>query len=123
MKTTIEIRALNDNEIIAALKMPKFDILNPVYCSICNHSGSFARRVFIASGVPKSRFNDDLIQDTISSAMEAQFGISHAFFKSPGSGNKLYIDSAICPECQSTRIVFDIKLPEDFRRKFAEYSD
>ena len=119
MKTTIEIRALNDEEIVAALKMPKFDILNPVSCMIRGHSGSFARRVFIAAGVPKNKFNDDFIQDSISEAMAAQFGISHVFFKSPGSGDTLYLDSAICPECQSTKVVFDIKLPKNFHSKFS----
>ena len=43
-----------------------------------------------------------------------------SFFKSPGSGNKLYVDSAICPECQSTEIVFDIELTSDFFREVSK---
>jgi len=120
MKKEIEIRVLNDDEVVAALKMPKFGSLKPVRCSKCNHSGSFARRIFAASGVPKSKFSDDATQEAINAYITAHFGIAHVFFKSPGSGNKLYIDSAICPECQSTMIVFDIELTSDFFQEFAK---
>ena len=114
MKKAIEIRALGDDETLAALKMPKFGLLKPVRCSKCNHSGSFARRVFAVSGVPVSKFSDDATQEAIHAYITSHFGIAHVFFKSPGSGKKLYIDSAICPECQSTMIVFDIQLTSDF---------
>lgn len=120
MKKAIEIRALNDDEIVAALKMPKFGSLKPVRCSKCNHSGRFARRIFAVSGVSKSKFSDDATQEAISAYITAHFGIAHVFFKSPGSGNKLYIDSAICPECQSTMIVFDIELTSDFFQEFTK---
>ena len=120
MKKAIEIRALNDDETVATMNMPKFGSLKPVRCSKCNHRGSFARRVFAVSGVPKSKFSDDEIQEAISAYITARFGIAHVFFKSPGSGNKLYIDSAVCPECQSTKIVFDIELTSDFFRKVSK---
>ena len=120
MKKAIEIRALNDEETVAILNMPKFGSLKPVRCSKCNHRGSFARRVFAVSGVSKSKFSDDEIQEGISAFITAQFGIEYVFFKSPGSGNKLYVDSAICPECQSTKIVFDIELTSDFFREVSK---
>jgi len=120
MKKAIKIRALNDDETVAALKMPKFGSLKPVRCSKCNHSGSFARRVFAVSGVPMSKFSDDETQEAISAYITSHFGISYVFFKSPGSGKKLYIDSAICPECQSTMIVFDIELTSDFFNEVAK---
>ncbi len=120
MKKAIEIRALDDDEIVATMNMPKFGSLKPVRCSKCNHRGSFVRRVFAVSGVPKSKFSDDETQGSISAFITAQFGIAHVFFKSPGSGNKLYIDSAICPECQSTKIVFDIELTSDFFREVSK---
>ena len=123
MKKTIEIRALNDDETLATMNMPKFNSLKPVRCSKCNHRGSFARRVFAVSGVPKSKFSDDETQEAISAFITGQFGISHVFFKSPGSGTKLYVDSAICPECQSTKIVFDIELTSDFFRDFSRALD
>lgn len=63
---------------------------------------------------------NDATQEAISAYITAHFGIAHVFFKSPGSGNKLYIDSAICPECQSTMIVFDIELTSDFFQEFAK---
>ena len=114
MKKSIEIKALNDDETAATMRMSKFGSLKPVRCSNCNHNGSFARRLFAVSGVPKSEFADDETQELISEFIAAQFGIAHVFFICPGSGNKLYLDSAICPECQSTKIVFDIDLPSDF---------
>jgi hypothetical protein len=114
MTKAMEIRALNDDETLAALKMPKFGALKPVRCSKCNHSGSFARRVFVVSGVPVSKCSDDVTQETIRAYIRSHFGIAHVFFESPGSGEKLYVDSAICPECQSTMIVFDIELTSDF---------
>jgi hypothetical protein len=120
MKKTIEIRALNDEESLAIMNLPKFGSLKPVRCSKCNHRGSFARRVFAVSGVPQSKFSDNETQGAISGFIAEHFGISHAFFKSPGSGTKLYIDSAICPECQSTKIVFDIELTSDFFRKVSK---
>ena len=120
MKKAIKIRALNDDETVATMNMPKFGSLKPVQCSKCNHRGSFARRVFAVSGVPKSKFSDDETQETINAFITAQFGIAHVFFKSPGSGNKLYIDSAVCPECQSTRVIFDIELTSDFFRKVSK---
>jgi len=120
MKKAIEVRALNDDETMATLNMPKFGLLRPVRCSKCNYRGSFARRLFAVSGVPKSKFSDDATQEAISAYITAQFGIAHVFFKSPGSGNKLYIDSAVCPECQSTRIVFDIELTSDLFNKLGK---
>jgi hypothetical protein len=120
MSKAIEVRALDDDETVAALQLPKFDNLKPVRCSRCDHRGDFARRIFSISGVSKSKFSDDAIQETISSYITATFGISYSFFKSPGSGNKLYVDSAICPVCQSTRVVFDIQLTDDFWRETAK---
>ena len=120
MKKRIEIRALNDDETVATMNMPKFDSLKPVRCSNCDHRGSFARRLFAVSGVPESKFCDDETQEAINAYITAQFGIAHVFFKSPGSGNKLYIDSAVCPECQSTKIVFDIELTSDFFREISK---
>ncbi|MFN2262546.1 MAG: hypothetical protein ABR595_10830 [Psychroflexus sp.] len=114
MKKSIKIRELNDDETVATMNMAKFDSLKPVRCSNCDHRGSFARRLFAVSGVAKNKFSDDQTQNTISTFIAEQFGIAHVFFKTPGSGNKLYIDTAICPECQSTKIVFDIELNSDF---------
>jgi hypothetical protein len=102
------------------MNMPKFGSLKPVQCSKCNHRGSFARRLFAVSGVPTNKFADDETQQSISAFIAAQFGIAHVFFKSPGSGKKLYIDSAICPECQSTQIIFDIELTSDFFREVSK---
>jgi ribosomal protein S14 len=120
VKNVIKVRALDDEQARAVMKLSKFGSLKPVRCSRCGHGGSFARRIFAISGVPKSKFCDDVTQETISSYITATFGIAYVFFKTPATGNKLYADSAICPECQSTRIVFDIELSEDFFREAAK---
>ena len=118
MKNVTRVRALDDEATTAVLELPKFNALKPVQCARCGHRGSFARRVFSISGVPKSKYCDDAIQDTISSYITETFGLAYVFFKSPNS--KFYADSAICPECQSTRVVFDIELSDDFFREAAK---
>jgi Zn ribbon nucleic-acid-binding protein len=120
MKQSIKIKALNDEETVETMNMAKFDSLKPVRCSNCDHRGSFARKLFAVSGISKNKFSDDETQNTISMFMAEQFGIAHVFFKTPGSGKRLYIDSAICPECQSTKIVFDIELNSDFFREVSK---
>ena len=118
MTNAIRVRALDDEETTAVLELPKFNALKPVQCARCDHHGSFARRVFSITGVPTSKFCDDAIQNTISSYIAETFGLAYVFFKSPNS--KFYADSAICPECQSTRVVFDIELSDDFLREAAK---
>jgi hypothetical protein len=104
----IKIKPLSDGETIAVLKLPKFNGLKPVKCEDCGHGADFARRVFNISGVQKDKYCDDQIQGVIGSYIRTTYGVAYVFFKS--SRNKFYADSAICPRCQSTRIVFDIEL-------------
>jgi hypothetical protein len=118
MKNALKIRALDEDEITAVLELPKFHALKPVRCARCDHRGSFARRVFSITGVPKTKYCDDTIQNTISSYITKTFGLAYVFFKSPNSN--FYADSAICPEYQSTRVVFDIELSDDFFRQAAK---
>jgi hypothetical protein len=117
MKDVIKVTPLSDGDTMAVLKLPKFNGLKPVKCEDCGHGGDFARRVFNISGVQKNKYCDDEIQGVISSYIRKTFGIAYVFFKS--SKNKFYADSAICPRCQSTRIIFDIELTDDFLRQAA----
>jgi hypothetical protein len=111
MKYKITIKALNDDEIVSVLALPKFEILKPVRCPRCGHQGEFARRIFLILGVPTTKQCDDSVQDAITSYIQDTVGLSHVFFKSPNK--KFYADSAICPKCQSTKIVYDIELKDD----------
>ena len=112
MKNVIKIEPLSDVETIAVLKLPKFNGLRPVKCEDCGHSAGFARKVFSIGGVKKDKLCDDEVQGIISSYIRKTYGIAYVFFKSPNS--KLYADSACCPKCQSTKIIFDIELTDDF---------
>lgn len=111
----IKIKPLNDGETMAVLKFPKFNMLKPVRCEDCGYSTAFTRKVFSIGGVKKDKRCDDGVQGIISSYIRETYGIVYVFFKSPNE--KFYADSACCPKCQSTRIVFDIELTDDFFRQ------
>jgi len=117
MKNKIIITPLNDEEVVSVLALPKFDNLKPVRCLRCDHQGDFARRIFHILGVPTTEQCDDSTHNIITSYIQNTFGLSHVFFKSPN--DKFYVDSAICPKCQSTRIVYDIKLTDEILRMAA----
>jgi hypothetical protein len=112
MKNLIKIELLSDDEAIAVLKLPKFNVLKPVNCCDCGHSADFSRKIFSISGVKKNKCCDDEIQGIISSYISKTHGIAYVFFKS--TDDKFYADSACCPKCQSTKITFDIELTDDF---------
>ena len=118
MKNKIIIKPLNDDETVSVLESPKFENLKPVRCLRCDHKGEFARRIFHILGVPTTKQCDDSTQNVITSYIQDTYGLSHVFFKSPNE--KFYADSAICPKCQSTRIVYDIELTDDFLRMAAQ---
>ncbi|MBI3656647.1 MAG: hypothetical protein HY232_09535 [Acidobacteria bacterium] len=117
MKNKIIIKPLNDEELVSVLALPKFENLKPVRCQRCGHKGDFARRIFYILGVPTTKQCDASTQNVITSYIQDAFGLSHVFFKSPNE--KFYADSAICPKCQSTRIVYDIELANDLLRMAA----
>jgi hypothetical protein len=118
MKKSIRIQQLDDEEILSVLALPKFGILQPVKCLRCEHEGDFARRIFEIRGVPADKQCDDSVQNSIASYIQETCGLSHVFFKSPNE--KFYADCAICPKCQSTKIVYDVELTDDFLRKAAQ---
>jgi len=115
MTTAIKIKPLNDDETIAVLKLPKFNILKPETCGDCGHSTDFTRKVFSIGGVRKDKRCDDEVQNLICSYIRETYGIAYVFFKSPN--DKFFADTACCPKCQSTRIIFDIELTEDLLRQ------
>jgi|SRR5450759_4264977 len=115
MKNVIKIEPLSDSETIAVLKLPKFNGLKPVKCDDCGHSADFIRKIFSIGNVKNDKHCDDEVQGIISSHIRKSYGIAYVFFKT--SNGKFYADSACCPKCQSTRIVFDIELTDDFLRQ------
>lgn len=115
MTQVITIRPLTDGETIAVFKLPKFNFLKPVKCEDCKHGTDFTRKIFLIGGVKKDERCDDGVQNIICSYLRKSYGIAYVFFKSPNE--KFYADSACCPKCQSTRIIFDIELTDDFFRQ------
>jgi ribosomal protein S27E len=111
MKNKIKIEPLSDDEAIAVLKLPKFNTLKPVKCDDCGNTADFSRKIFSIIGVKKDKNCDDEIQTLIRSYISKKYGVAYVFFKS--TDDKFYADSACCPNCQSTKIIFDIELTND----------
>jgi hypothetical protein len=114
----MNVELLNDGETIDILKLSKFNLLKPVKCEDCGHSTDFTRKIFRIMGVKKDDRCDDKIQGIISSFIKQEYGIINVFFKSPF--DKFYADSACCPKCQSTRIIFDIEFTDEFLNKVSK---
>ena len=106
MKNVIKIKPLSDVETIAVLKLRNFNGLKPVKCEDCGHSTDFTRNVFRIYGIKEDESYDYEIYGMISTHIRKIYGIDRVFFKLPNS--KFYADSACCPKCQSTKIIFDI---------------
>jgi uncharacterized OB-fold protein len=85
--------------------------LKPVACTKCGNKIDFERRLFQIKGVPKNKRSDDEIQYVIRYHFERTYSIDYIFFKS--HGRKFFADSAICSNCQSTAITYDIDIDSD----------
>lgn len=119
MNSVYKLEHLSDKETAKLLQAPKFNSLKPLNCYHCGHKGGdFSRKIFRIIGVPNGQQNDDEIQNLLTHFISTTHGIDHVFFKS--SGRKFYADSARCPKCQSTQIVFDIEFTDDVFRQIAE---
>jgi DNA-directed RNA polymerase subunit M/transcription elongation factor TFIIS len=104
----ISIIELDRIETKAILKDTKFSSLKPVVCTKCGNEIDFERRLFQIRGVAKSKRSDDEIQNVIEYHFKQNYSIDHIFFKSLGP--KFLVDTAICSNCQSTAITYDIDL-------------
>lgn len=120
MKNFIKITPLSHGEIMATLKLAKFNVLRPAKCEDCGCGADFVRSMFKINGVQKDRYRDEQIRGIISAYMRDVYKIEYVFFKS--HENEFYVDSAVCPKCQSTRILFDIELTDDFLRPTARFT-
>jgi len=118
MSQVINVELLSDNETIDVLKLNNFNLLKPLKCEDCGHKADFIRKVFKIIGVSKDEHDDDTIKGIISSYIKKEYWITNIFFKSPV--DKFYADSACCPKCQSTRIVFDIEFSDDLFRELSK---
>jgi len=107
----IQIRVLSEHESAALTQSAKFNALHPVRCTQCGNKRSFGRRMFWIGGVPKAEQHSDSTQGLIAYHLKERYDVASVFFKT--YRNTLYVDSAVCKQCGSTRIEFDIEVSDD----------
>jgi ribosomal protein S27E len=78
----------------------------PVRCSRCGIKHDFNRQIFHITGVAKNKRADDETQNWLQYHFLQYHKIQYVFFRE--YSKKFYVDSASCPSCKSTAIVFDI---------------
>lgn len=141
MNNTIKIKLLSDSETLKLLQSPKFNRIKPDECKDCGYrthghnadgrnadernadgedNAEFVRRIFIIKGVKKDKYSDDVIQKHIGSFFYKSLLIFAVFFKS--SDDQFYADTASCPKCQSTNIIFDLEITDDLLREMSQLS-
>ena len=111
MSIAFQVVPLTDTEAESIVASQRFNSLHPVSCENCGATGSFERRIFRILGIKKSEYSDDTVQGLINHQFRQRYGIHYIFFKT--HGNSYYADSAVCSNCKSTRVVFDIDLTHD----------
>jgi hypothetical protein len=109
MNDVIRIRELSPDEVARLIKDEKFNTLRPTFCSDCGQRTEFARRIFQIQR--NAREDDENLQGIISHHIKQRYGCEHVFFKVWKSD--YYADTAVCNNCRSSKIVFDIELNEN----------
>ena len=115
-----QVSALTDSELESLLTSPRFRSFGPVTCQGCGDTGPFVRRIFRIVGVPRSKWADDEVQGLLSTHFRTAFGIESVFFRH--HGDDFFADSAVCRDCGSSQIVFDIELTDEILSRFAAMS-
>ncbi len=108
MREAITIRELSTHEVNQLLAEKRFAKLKPLTCSRCGEKTCFARRIFEITGVAKNKQADDQTQQLIRFHFKQRYSIDFIFFKT--HEERFFVDSAVCGECKSTEIVYDIEL-------------
>lgn len=118
MKKTprITIKPLTHEEMKLLLADTLYKHFFPVRCSRCGIKHNFNRRIFHITGVPKNKRADDETQNWLQYHFLQYHKIQYVFFRE--YSKKFYVDSASCPSCNSTAIVFDM----DHDYVMAEYA-
>lgn len=111
MNKPIQIRLLSEHETAELINTAKFNALNPTRCKSCGNTRDFGRQVFWIGGVPKAEQNSDDTQSLIAYHLKERHGVGSVFFKT--NRNKFYVDSAVCKQCASTIIEFDIEFTDE----------
>jgi hypothetical protein len=67
--------------------------------------------MFWIGGVPKTQQHSDNMQGLIAYHLKERYDVARVFFKT--YRNTFYVDSAVCTQCGSTCIEFDIEVSDD----------
>ena len=117
MNQKITLRELSSPELELLLKEPKFNRLRPVSCSECGNQTNFSRRVFEVKG--KKLATDEDVKNLACYHVQTAHHCDSVFLKT--RGKQYYIDTARCPNCNSTKIVYDIELNDEFLEEAAKF--
>jgi hypothetical protein len=116
-KLSMKTRELTAKEISQLQQDKVFSRFSPTRCDRCGTTERFTRRILQILGIPKDQWSDDAIQGDIRGILYQRLGIEYTFFRTHKKG--LYVDSAVCPKCQSTAVVYDITFDDDVLAEFA----
>ncbi|GJQ60749.1 MAG: hypothetical protein D8M57_04965 [Candidatus Scalindua sp. AMX11] len=108
MNKPTKIKELTSHEVSQLLTDKKFSKLKPSNCSQCGEKKRFLRRIFKVNGVAESKHSDDKTQNNIRLQFKQEYSIDFIFFKT--HDGRFFVDSAVCEDCKSTAIVYDIDL-------------
>lgn len=106
MSKKITLRELSSQERDIILSEQRFNQLRPVSCSECGNRTNFSRRIFEVKG--KKLATDENARNLASYHVKTTYHCDWVFWKT--RRKKYYIDSAICQNCNSTKIVYDLEL-------------
>lgn len=109
MNQKITIRELSSQELELLLKDHKFNRLRPISCSECGNKTNFSRKVFEVKG--KNLATDEDARNFACYHVKTAYHYEYVFFKT--LEKKYYLDSAICQDCVSTKIVYDIEISDE----------
>jgi len=106
----IRIQELTEPQIDELEIEPNFRSIQPVSCMDCGNKQDFKDQIFYITGFR----NDESDSGIISFHMRESYGLNGYITRK--FGLKTYLQAAVCPECGSTRIMFDLVM--DFDNKF-----
>ena len=106
-----QISELTTNQVAKLEENPKYGSFGPSYCDECGCRAGFLRRVFDVAGAPTDDGEMDKYQNLMRDHMRLKHGLDYVFFRIVGG--RQYIEGAVCTDCNSSRVVFDIELSPD----------
>ena len=117
MNKKITIRELSSQELELLLREQKFNRLRPISCSECGNKTNFSRRVFEVKG--KRLATDEDARNLACYHVKTAHHCDSVFLKT--RVKRYYVDTAICLNCNSTKIVYDLELNDEFLEEASKF--